>query len=231
MSTHSPDSFEALQLALSAQLHIPIGPSGYYPTPNALIFTADIQYIGDKAFVAIDVCEWEGELRSIFLSQEVCTVPYQPGFFAFREGPVLESTLEKIAQQHQLSPDLLLVDGHGTAHPRKMGLASWIGVRQGVPTIGVAKDSLLSETGLPDETAGSSQPILLDEETVGHALRTQNGVKPVYVSSGHLISQVHAVQVAYALRSDYRIIEPIRRADQAAREFARGGIPPGVTYL
>lgn len=231
MSKQSLDSFEALQLALTTQLHIPIGATGYFPRQNALIFTADIQYVGDDAFVAIDVCEWEGGLRSIFLSQEVCRVPYQPGFFAFREGPVLESTLAKIAQQYQLSPDLLLVDGHGTAHPRKMGLASWIGVRQQVPTIGVAKDSLLPKSGLPDETAGSYHPIILGGEIVGHSLRTQNGIKPIYVSSGHLISQAHSVQVAYSLRSKYRIIEPIRRADQAARQFAKRVIPSGVICL
>jgi len=117
---------------------------------------------------------------------------------------------------------LLIVDGHGTAHPRRLGVASWLGIRMEVPSIGVAKDPLLRKAYAVGSEKGDRLPIYDKEELIGHVLRTREEVKPVYVSSGHRVNQNTAVETIFALTGDFRIIEPIRRADQVARRFSKG---------
>ena len=231
MNLNSKQQYSKIQQALLANLDVPPGTSGFYPTKGDLVFTADIQYKDEAAFIAVDICEWPGTPSATYLSRELPTVPYEPGFFAFREGPLIEATFQKIDKQFQVRPDLLIVDGHGTAHPRKMGLASWLGVKLTIPAIGIAKEHLLPRQQTPDLIAGSREPVYLAGEIVGHELRTQDGVNPVFVSAGNLVSQKNAVQIAYELRSAYRIIEPIRRADQVARLFAKQNPPPDAYIL
>ncbi|RMG29080.1 MAG: endonuclease V, partial [Bacteroidetes bacterium] len=109
--------------------------------------------------------------------------------------------------------------------------ASWLGISLGIPTMGVAKRSLLKETGMPPEKAGSALPLIRAGKLVGHVVRTQTGIRPLYVSAGHLISQQQALQLALQLRGRYRIIEPLRRADQAARQYAKGLSLPQAVVL
>ena len=103
-----------------------------------------------------------------------------------------------------------------------MGLACWMGIRAQVPSVGVAKEPLLKMPYDLEEASGATCPVEWQGEWVGTVVRTSGGVKPVFVSAGHLVSQTEAVKVALALRGKYRILEPIRRADQAARKFAKG---------
>lgn len=103
-----------------------------------------------------------------------------------------------------------------------MGLASWLGIQSGVPSMGVAKEPLIKQPYKLAEEVESFVPVKEGNEVIGHILRTRHGVKPVFVSAGHLISQASALDFAIALRSQYRILAPIRRADQAARAFAKG---------
>ncbi|MGB1217271.1 MAG: endonuclease V, partial [Saprospiraceae bacterium] len=119
-----------------------------------------------------------------------------------------------------------IIDGHGTAHPRKLGVASWVGIKTKIPSIGIAKDTLLKfdyKSNLA-EAENSSLPVHLDGETVGYALRTQESIKAVFVSAGHLISQNQALDVVKRIKGEYRIPEPIRRADQKARLAAKAEI-------
>jgi len=146
--------------------------------------------------------------------------PYVPGLLSFREIPVLLEALRKLSDK----PDLLFCDAQGYAHPRRMGLASHLGVVLDRPSIGCAKSILIgTHAALPDK-AGSWVP-LLDEkaggERIGAALRTRTGVKPIYVSQGHRVSLETAIRLTLAVTHGYRIPQPTRDADHFAGEIKR----------
>jgi len=210
------------QIEMATKLIVPSSDSGYQVSEGDLVFTFDIQYEGEKGFVAIDVVTWPDQWVGIFTQVYEAMVPYQPGFFAFREGPLLAQAMKELCSNRNIFPNLLIVDGHGTAHPRRLGVASWLGIMMDVPSIGVAKDPLLRKEYPVGLEKGNRLPIYDREELIGYVLRTREGVKPVYVSSGHRINQNSAVETIFALAGAYRIIEPIRRADQIARRFSKG---------
>lgn len=188
---------------------------------GALICTLDIQYDNKRAYVAADICSYKyGELGRYGLILPV-EQDYIPGFFAFREGPLLLQMIKQLIEVEGLHPRLLVIDGHGVAHPRKMGLASWVGVQVDIPTIGMGKDSLLKFTGELDEEGGSTLPIFWEDEIRGYALRTVTGIKPVFVSAGHNMSHKESLVIIQSFVGKYRIIDPMRRADMAARKMAR----------
>jgi deoxyribonuclease V len=145
--------------------------------------------------------------------------PYVPGLLSFREIPVLLEALAKLERQ----PDLLFCDAHGYAHPRRLGLASHLGVVLDRPSIGCAKSILIGRHAALPAKAGSWVP-LLDEaggERIGAALRTRSSVKPVYVSQGHRIGLETAVGLALAVTDGFRIPRPTRDADRFAGEIKR----------
>lgn len=221
------ESLQEKQIVLANQLIIPKAGSGYKITDGDLVFTFDIQYEGDQGYVAVDVLSWPDQLVGLFTQVYDATVPYQPGYFAFREGPLLLQALDELCKSCKITPDLLIIDGHGTAHPRRLGVASWLGIKADVPAIGVAKDPLLKKEYLVGIKKGDRSAIYDNEELIGSVLRTRTDVKPVYVSSGHKISQKAAVETIFELVGAYRIIDPIRRADQFARRFSKGEWPAG----
>jgi deoxyribonuclease V len=147
------------------------------------------------------------------VSREV-TFPYVPGFFAFREGPAIISAMGALARQ----PDLLFVDGHGRAHPRRAGIATHMGFLLKIPTVGVAKRIL---AGVAPEVAparGSSSPIRDGGEIVGMAVRTRAGSRPVYVSPGYAMDLETAVRAVLATAGTSRIPAPLHEAHQLSRE-------------
>lgn len=213
--------YKKIQVELLSKLFIPSPEQDFNLEKGEVIFTFDIQYENRLAYVAVDVQKWKGENLGTFLKKYPVEEEYQSGYFAFREGKILEKCFQDILKTTTFRPKLLIIDGHGTAHPRKLGLATWIGIKCNVPSIGVAKRTLLSYEGDLGENAGSKLAVYLEEEVVGYVLRTQDGIKPVFVSSGTRISQEKSLEIIFELRGEYRIIEPIRRADHAARQFAR----------
>lgn len=138
--------------------------------------------------------------------------PYLPGAFAARELPPLVEALEGL----KAKPDVVLCDGHGIAHPRRCGLASHMGVLLDLRTIGCAKTILVGEHGALAPERGSTAELIDEGEVVGAAVRTSDGVNPVYVSVGHRVSLETAVKVVLAC-SRFRIPEPLRRADHLSR--------------
>lgn len=220
----------ALQENLAAQVHIPSSTESIVQDGD-WICTLDIQYEGETGFVAADLMKWQEGPQMIAVKAYPVTEAYVPGFFAFREGPLLTQILQDMDEQLDLSPSLLIIDGHGIAHPRRLGLASWVGVKRGIASIGVAKDSLLPYSGRLGPDAGNHLSILLEDQAVGIALRTQDDVKPVFVSPGHLVSLTQAANLVFQLRGPYRQIEPIRRADHAARRFSKGDSLPEMRFL
>jgi deoxyribonuclease V len=143
--------------------------------------------------------------------------PYIPGLLSFREVPVLLAALKKLKKM----PDLLFCDAHGYAHPRRFGLASHLGVTVGRPTIGCAKSILIGTHGALNKAAGSWTELRDGEETIGAAVRTRDGVKPVYVSQGHRVSLETAIRMTLAVCAGTRIPKPTREADRYVGEVKK----------
>jgi deoxyribonuclease V len=154
------------------------------------------------------------ELKPVETELAACplTFPYVPGLLSFREAPAIVAALEKITCR----PDLIIVDGHGITHPRRLGIASHIGLLLDLPTIGCAKSLLVGRHGLVGPQPGDWAPIEYQNEIVGAALRTRVGVSPVFVSTGHHIGLEAAVRWILACCRGYRLPEPQRQAHRAA---------------
>lgn len=144
--------------------------------------------------------------------------PYVPGLLSFRELPVLLEALARLPEM----PDALVLDGHGLAHPRRFGLACHLGVWADLPAFGTAKSILCGTHGPLGRARGSTAALVHAGETVGVALRTRDGVKPIYVSVGHRFDLAGAVALALRLAPRYRLLEPIREAHRLVNEIAGG---------
>lgn len=138
--------------------------------------------------------------------------PYVPGLLSFREAPAV---LAALAALH-VRPDLILVDGHGLAHPRRLGIASHLGLAADIPTIGVAKSRLIGEHRAPANRRGASAVLKDKGETIGAVLRTKANVNPVYVSVGHRVSLKTALRYAMQCVTKYRLPETTRWAHRLA---------------
>ncbi|MFF3409490.1 endonuclease V [Streptomyces sp. NPDC002742] len=139
--------------------------------------------------------------------------PYVPGLLAFREIPAVLAALDALP----CPPGLVVCDGYGLAHPRRFGLASHLGVLTGLPVIGVAKNPFTFSYEEPGVRRGSASPLLAGTDEVGRALRTQDGIKPVFVSVGHRVDLDNACAHTLALSPKYRLPESTRRADSLCR--------------
>lgn len=138
--------------------------------------------------------------------------PYVPGLLSFREAPLVLAACEQL----KATPDVLLVDGQGIAHPRRIGLASHLGLCLDAPTIGCAKSRLCGTHEEPALEAGSAADLTDGGEVIGAVLRTKTKVKPLYISVGHRISLAAAVKLVLACGKGYRLPEPTRLAHQTA---------------
>ena len=143
--------------------------------------------------------------------------PYIPGLLAFREIPTVLAALDALP----CDPGLVVCDGYGLAHPRRFGLAAHLGVLTGLPTIGVAKNPFTFTYDDPGTARGDASPLLAGTEEVGRALRTRDGVKPVFVSVGHRVDLDTACAHTLALTPAYRLPETTRRADTLCRRALR----------
>ncbi|TNC65164.1 deoxyribonuclease V [Rubellimicrobium roseum] len=144
--------------------------------------------------------------------------PYVPGLLSFREGPVLEEAFESLTTE----PDLFLFDGNGIAHPRRIGIASHMGLWLSRPTVGSAKTRLTGRHEPVPPEKGAWAPLMDKGEVIGAALRTRAGTNPVFVSPGHLIDLPSAIDLVMRCSPRFRLPEPIRLAHNAAGAFERG---------
>ncbi len=140
------------------------------------------------------------------------TFPYVPGFLSFREIPVTLAALKQLKTQ----PDLIICDGQGIAHPRRMGIASHLGVLLNRPTIGCAKSLLIGTHAMLPAERGARVPLLDRGERIGWVLRTRLNVRPVYVSPGHQVSLTAAADLVLACTTRYRLPETTRYAHRLA---------------
>jgi len=215
------EALEQLQEKLATQVNIP-EEKGYLPQDGDVVLALDIQYQKDAAHVAGDFHYWNGDHIGTFAGVIEVDVPYVPSFFCFREGPPLLSLIEHFTKTSLPSPNLIVVDGHGIAHPRQFGVACWLGLATSIPTIGCAKETLVLYEGELEQDRGATVDVKVDEKTVGYVVRRIEGVNPVFVSPGHLVSLSGALSIVLDLPGKYKIPDPIRLADQAARSHCKG---------
>ncbi len=177
---------------------------------------------GGTFWGAVVVCDAEGGLAVVdgaFARMEA-DFPYIPGLLAFREVPVLQRAFARL----RVRPDVLLVDAHGTAHPRRFGSAAHLGVVLGLPTVGCAKSLLCGTYDEPGPRRGDWSPLLLQGEAVGAVLRTRPGVKPVFVSPGHRADLPSSLNLVLRCGERYRLPEPLRAAHRLCNEARRGAL-------
>jgi len=153
--------------------------------------------------------------------------PYVPGYLAFREVPALLEAW----QQLPLKPDVLVVDGHGIAHPRRMGIAAHFGVVSGQATLGCAKKKLFGKYVEPPLEKGSYTPLLDKEEVLGVVLRTKTGVQPVFISPGYKLDVRSSLAIISQCTENYRLPEPTRYAHNAVNRFRLGELGAGYTEV
>lgn len=146
------------------------------------------------------------------LAQVPTAFPYVPGLLSFREAPAVLEALGKLA----VAPDLLLCDGQGIAHPRRLGIASHLGLAAELPSIGVAKTRLTGTHGEVPDARGAWTPLLDGNEMIGAALRTRPGTRPLYISPGHRVSLASAIRYVMACVTQYRLPETTRLAHRLA---------------
>jgi deoxyribonuclease V len=140
--------------------------------------------------------------------------PYIPGFLSFREIPAILEALKLLPQ----TPDLLMVDGQGIAHPRRMGIAAHLGVLTDMPSIGVAKSRLTGHYTEPGPHKGGQSPLMYKQEKIGTVLRSKDNVKPLFISPGHRVDQDTAIDITMHCLTKYRLPEPTRIADKLSKE-------------
>ena len=151
--------------------------------------------------------------------------PYVPGYLSFREAPAYLAALAELSQ----TPDLLLVDGQGIAHPRGLGIASHLGVHLNVPSLGVAKSLLYGkmQSDLANE-AGSAAPLVAKGKQIGWVYRSRTGVNPLYLSPGHRVELEAGLEFVRALPGKTKLPEPLRQAHvwsgRARKEGLRGRV-------
>ena len=140
--------------------------------------------------------------------------PYVPGYLSFRELPGLLKAFENIS----IKPDLVLCDGQGIAHPRRLGIASHLGVLTGLPTIGVAKSRLIGTFKEPGIRKGNKSLLYDGKDKIGYVLRTRDNVKPLFISPGHKVSLATASNIVLKCTTKYRLPETTRWAHHIASE-------------
>lgn len=219
ISTHLLSSWptdETAALAEQARLRPLVRTESVAATDVRLVAGLDVSYARDEsvvvgAAVLLDVATLD--IVASATATRPVEFPYIPGLLAFREIPALLDALASLAAE----PDVLVCDGYGIAHPRRFGLACHLGVLTDRPTFGVAKTAFVGEYTEPGPERGDTSQLVDKAETVGRVLRTQRGVKPVFVSTGHRIDLDAATELTLALAADYRLPETTRQADHLSR--------------
>lgn len=152
------------------------------------------------------------QVRETAIARRPTTFPYIPGLLSFREIPAVLDALRQL----QISPDLLLCDGQGTAHPRRFGIACHLGLLTNLPAIGVAKSRLVGQHAPLDDEKAAWQTLQHQGETIGAVVRTRRGTKPLYISPGHRIGLPTAIDYVLRCTPNYRLPETTRQAHKLA---------------
>ncbi|MGF3022598.1 deoxyribonuclease V [Methylobacterium aquaticum] len=182
-----------------------------------LVAGVDVSVKSDRSHAAVVVATYpDFRVVETVTALMPTPFPYVPGLLSFREGPVLEEAFGRLKAE----PDVFLFDGMGTAHPRRIGIASHMGLWLQRPTIGVGKTRLCGRNAPLAEEKGAHQPLIDRGETIGAVVRTRTGKHPLFISPGHLADIPTSVALVLACAPKFRQPEPIRLAHKAAGAFA-----------
>ena len=209
----SPAEARRIQKALAG--HVREGPMN---GPPGLIAGVDVSVKGSSCRAAIVVLEQPGQaLKDVAVVEQAVGWPYVPGLLAFREIPPILAAWKKLT----LCPDVIMIDGHGRAHPKRFGLACHLGVLLQIPTLGVAKRRYVGQFGVPGLEKGSMSD-LTDPKTgemLGAVVRTRTKVSPVFVSTGHNVSLDEVIALTLQCAVRFRLPEPTRQAHLESRRW------------
>ena len=179
---------------------------------------------GFAGFIVLDFEAGDNFMKKINESvvQDKVTFPYIPGLLSFREIPMLLKAWEKLKNNLKILPDVLVVDGVGIAHPRRMGIATHLGLILKIPTIGCAKSVLTGEYKEPENTPGAVS-LIYDKynkkEILGAAIRSKQNVKPIFISPGNLITLEESIEIIKKCLLKHRLPEPTRIAHNTVNEY------------
>ena len=190
------------------------------PTPIRFVAGTDLAFSRDGQRCVAGVVLWDlthGEVVERHIAVRKLRFPYVPGLLSFREAPAAIAALGKL----KITPDALMIDGHGLAHPRRFGIACHLGVVCKLRSIGCAKSRLTGSHKEPGRRRGARCALRDDTTRLGTVLRTRHGVKPVFVSVGHKIDLPTAERVVLECVTRYRLPEPTRLADHLVRDAKR----------
>ena len=178
------------------------------------------EWHGRRLWAAVVVWDREtGKIAEIAGASEPASFPYVPGFLSFREGPII---LEAFRRLRSL-PEAILFDGQGICHPRRLGIASHLGLWLDLPAVGVAKSRLIGTAEEPGQEPGSGTPIIDQGEHLGTLLRTRTRARPLWISPGHRVGIDGAVKLVMACCRGYRLPEPTRLAHIEVGNLRRSG--------
>ncbi|GEM_PF-22967 len=192
----------------------------YLPAPVKYIAGVDVGYneLENKMIAGIVILDSVSlECIETATYESVINFPYIPGLFSFREVPPLLEAYKKLRTE----PDLIICDGHGIAHPRGIGMASHLGIELDKPTIGCAKNRLIGAYDSIEKERSSIASLIFDSKEVGKVLRTQNNIKPVFISTGHKISLNTACEWILHLTPKFRLPETTRVANSLVNQILK----------
>jgi deoxyribonuclease V len=210
---HSWDVSAEEAVAIQQRLRgLVVRENGFDPAQVRTIAGVDASY-RDKAYAAIVVLGLPDlQVVEQVVAERETPFPYVPGLLSFREAPAVLDAMEKLTAR----PDLLMFDGQGIAHPRRLGIAAHMGVYLGMPSIGCAKSRLTGSYTEPGPDAGDMSPLMAGREQVGVVLRSKPRTNPLFISIGHLIDLPTAMSFVLQTLRGYRLPEPTRLADRLA---------------
>ena len=189
------------------------------PLPR-FVAGADCAFSADKKTIFAAAAVYDRETQRVIEiahATRPAEFPFVPGFLSFREGPAVKQAIG--ALKHEFGA--IFFDGQGFAHPRRCGIASHLAVELDQPGIGVAKSRLIGTFGNLPLKAGATAPLMDGDKQIGVVLRTQKGVRPIFVSTGHRVDLASAVKLVLACCTHYRIPEPTRQADIEVAKLKR----------
>jgi len=206
----SPAEAKALQAQLAGRV---IAETRFDPSGVRTVAGVDVSFRKGVARAAVVVLRLTDlEPVDCAVGEAPATFPYIPGLLTFREGPSVLNALEQL----RIWPDLLIFDGQGIAHPRRIGLAAHMGVILDHPSIGCAKSRLTGTHAEPGDAVGDWEPLLDEGEIIGAVVRSRTGVKPLYVSIGHRVDLPTAIDWVLQCTRGYRLPETTRYAHKVA---------------
>jgi deoxyribonuclease V len=195
---------------------------------NVRLFAGtDVAFSPDGKEVIAGAVVWDGHAMAVVeerLARVACRLPYIPGLLSFRELPGVLAALRTL----EIEPEVVLCDAQGLAHPRRLGLASHLGLWLERPTVGCAKSRLCGRHDEPGTEKGNHTGLWHDGERVGSVLCTRDNVKPLFVSPGHLCDHGSAIRLTLAATTRYRLPEPTRLAHQLVTRARAGAVRGSV---